>query len=406
MADHDHPNERSGEQVRGDERLALQTRLRHGLEAVALSLLILMLMYVILRELAGILRPLLIAGFLCYLFVPAHRWLVRHKVPSILAYLLIAGMVLGTSYGVATMTYRSIERMSKDLPTYAGKLQTAREEAVAALKQKFSRLVHEVHRTDTGPASLSATDAASSGPASADWNRAGSSEPSAAAPDESQYRLFSIDQLTALGRSGVETFVGLFTSMFVVVVFMVFLLAEMAGMEKRVASAFGTDKAGQILEVTRKINAAVTQYIAVKTFTSLLLAAATTVILALFGVQYAVLWGILTFFANFVPYIGSMIAVALPILMAYVQFAALLPAVELLAILTVCQLAIGYAVEPRMIGRKLGVSPLMILLSLAFWGFLWGVPGMILSAPLIVTVKIILENIEPTRPLAKLMSSG
>ncbi len=401
-----HPAEGPGKQARGDDPLALQTRLRHGLEAVALSLLILMLMYVILRELAGIFRPLLIAGFLCYLFVPAHRWLVRHKVPSVLAYLLIAGIVLGTSYGVATMTYRSIERMSRDLPAYAGKLQAAREEAVATFKQKFSRLLHEVRPADTGSAGVPATAAASTGPASADPNPAGPTESAAPEPNESQYRLFSTDQLTALGRSGIEAFVGIFTSMFVVVVFMVFLLAEMAGMEKRVAGAFGTDKAEQILEVTRKINAAVTQYIAVKTFTSLLLAAATTVILALFGVQYAVLWGILTFFANFVPYIGSMVAVALPILMSYVQYGMLLPAVELLAILTVCQLAIGYAVEPKMIGRKLGVSPLMILLSLAFWGFLWGVPGMVLSAPLIVTVKIILENIEPTRPLAKLLSSG
>ncbi len=121
--------------------------------------------------------------------------------------------------------------------------------------------------------------------------------------------------------------------------------------------------------------------------------------------EYAVLWGILTFFANFVPYIGSMFAVALPILMAYVQFDSLILPITLLIILTTGQMVVGYLIEPRMIGRKLGVSPLMILLSLAFWGLLWGVPGMVLSAPLIVTVKIVLENIEQTRPIAMMMSS-
>ena len=397
-------HESSSDGLNDDNGFSAQARLRQGLTIVALSLLTLMLTYVILQELADILRPLLIAAFLCYLFVPAHRWLVRHKLPSILAYLLISGVVLGISYGVATMTFRSIGQMSKDLPTYVQKLQTAAEHATLGVKEKLSSLLgdHLSASRNTGRATTSTAAVAATSTAPSEESKLSSTS---RAPRESQFRLISTDQLISLGRSGVETSLGLFTSMFVVVVFMLFLLAEVAGFERRIVSAFGAEKAAHIHKVTSKINTAISQYIAVKTFTSLLIGLTTTGILYFFGVQYAVLWGILTFLANFVPYIGSMVAVALPILMAFVQFGTLIIPLTLLVLLTIGQMIIGYAIEPRMIGRKLGVSPLMILLSLAFWGLLWGVPGMILSAPLIVTVKIILENIEQTRPIATMMST-
>lgn len=403
MSRSNHGHEGNADGVDGGNGTSAQARLRQGLTVVALSLLILMLSYLILQELADILRPLLIAAFLCYLFVPGHRWLVRHKIPSVLAYLVITAVVLGASYGVASMTFRSIGKMSKDLPTYVQKLQWATERATADFKQKLAGIVsgHPLHsRRPATSAAAAPTDS----PAAAEH----APEAPASTPTtgrESQYRLISTNQLIALSRSGFEAFLGLFTSMFVVAVFMLFLLAEVAGFERRIVSAFGGERADHVLAVTKKINTAVAQYIRVKTFTSVILGGGTTGILWFFGVEYAVLWGILTFFANFVPYIGSMFAVALPILMAYVQFDSLILPITLLITLTTSQMAVGYLIEPRMIGRRLGVSPLMILLSLAFWGLLWGVPGMVLSAPLIVTVKIVLENIEQTRPIAMMMSS-
>lgn len=403
MSRSNHGHEGSADGVDGGNGTSAQARLRQGLTVVALSLLILMLSYLILQELADILRPLLIAAFLCYLFVPGHGWLVRHKIPSVLAYLVITAVVLGASYGVASMTFRSIGKMSKDLPTYVQKLQWATERATTDFKQKLAGIVsgHPLH-------SRRPTTSAAAAPAGSPATAEQAFDAPASTPTtgrESQYRLISTNQLIALSRSGFEAFLGLFTSMFVVAVFMLFLLAEVAGFERRIVSAFGAERADHVLAVTKKINTAVAQYIRVKTFTSFILGVGTTGVLWFFGIEYAVLWGILTFFANFVPYIGSMFAVALPILMAYVQFDSLILPITLLIILTTGQMVVGYLIEPRMIGRKLGVSPLMILLSLAFWGLLWGVPGMVLSAPLIVTVKIVLENIEQTRPIAMMMSS-
>jgi predicted PurR-regulated permease PerM len=173
-----------------------------------------------------------------------------------------------------------------------------------------------------------------------------------------------------------------------------------------VAYAFGDERGQEIMRIAGSINAAVSKYLAVKTFTSFLTALLSVLVLAAFGVKYAVLWAILTFFANFIPYIGSMVAVALPIAMSFVQFPdALYKPIVVLVLLTLVQQLIGSVIEPRLIGKKLGVSPLIILLSLAFWGMLWGIPGMILSAPLVVSIKIILENIEYTRSIARLCSN-
>ncbi|HSW45568.1 MAG TPA: AI-2E family transporter, partial [Phycisphaerae bacterium] len=366
-----------------------QVRLRQGLTVAALSLLIMMLCYLILRELTSILQPLMIAMFLCYLFVPAHYWLVRCHIPSLVAHTLVVGVVLLISYTVANMTYRSISEMSKDLPSYVVKFEDITDRIALDIRTRFHEMLR--HRDDkeedgaagpagpTGDATRSAEAATS--PANATTRPGGSARAPEAEP--ARLQIISADRVIALGRSGVEAFVGVFTSALVVAVYLIFLLAEAAGFRRRVAGAFGTERAERILAVTDKINKAVAQYILVKTLTSLLIGGITLGILWAFGIQYAALWAILTFLANFIPYIGSMFAVALPILMSVIQFGNMGTPATLLGLLTIAQCLIAYFVEPRLVGRKLGVSPLMILLSLAFWGFLWGIPGMILSAPLI-----------------------
>ena len=160
------------------------------------------------------------------------------------------------------------------------------------------------------------------------------------------------------------------------------------------------------MSVVHKINVAVAKYITVKTFVSALIGMLSGFILLMFNVQYALLWGVLTFFANFVPYIGSLFAVAVPIGLSFIQYHDD-PQVPIIiaVLLIVSQQLTGSFLEPRLLGERLGISPIMILLSLAFWGYLWGVPGMILSSPLVVSIKIILENIPQTRPIARLISN-
>jgi len=129
-------------------------------------------------------------------------------------------------------------------------------------------------------------------------------------------------------------------------------------------------------------------------------------VLAVFGVPFVVMWGILTFLFNFIPYLGSLVATLAPLVVCLLEFSDRLWIVLIVAVLLVLiQQVLGVYLEPRLMGRRLGVSPLLILLSLSFWGVLWGVVGMILAVPLLMVFKIVLDNIPETRPLATLMSS-
>ena len=127
---------------------------------------------------------------------------------------------------------------------------------------------------------------------------------------------------------------------------------------------------------------------------------------AAFGVEFAVMWGVLIFRFNFIPYLGSLVAVSLAIVLSFLQYAEEPWKPRLLTLLLLLvQRVVDNFIEPRLTGQKLGLSPLIVLLSLAFWGWLWGVVGMILAVPLTVIGKIVLENIRETKPLATLISN-
>ena len=158
------------------------------------------------------------------------------------------------------------------------------------------------------------------------------------------------------------------------------------------------------MDVAASINEAIAEYIAVKTFVSIVAGILSMAVLAVFRLDFYVTWGLLIFLLNYIPYLGSLVAVALPIGLAFIQLG-IWQGIVIAGLLVAIQQAIGTFIEPRMAGSKLGVSPLLILLSLSFWGVVWGIPGMILAVPLLVTIKIILFNIPETRPLAVLMSN-
>ena len=128
-------------------------------------------------------------------------------------------------------------------------------------------------------------------------------------------------------------------------------------------------------------------------------------VLLVFGVDFAILWAILIFLLNFIPYLGSLVALAPPILLAFLQFDEVWRGFAVTGLLIGVQLFTGQYLEPHLAGRKLNLSPLLIILALAFWGYLWGPVGMILAVPLTVVCKIILDNIPETKPVGTLMSN-
>ncbi|MCA9434589.1 MAG: AI-2E family transporter, partial [Candidatus Omnitrophica bacterium] len=154
----------------------------------------------------------------------------------------------------------------------------------------------------------------------------------------------------------------------------------------------------------------VNRYIGIKTTVSALTGLLVWLSLVLIGVDFPVLWGILAFLLNYVPNIGSIIAAVPPILLAFIQFGtdeSILPAqaIGTAVLFLVVNLTVGNVIEPRVMGKGVGLSTLVVFVSLVFWGWVLGPVGMLLSVPLTMTVKIALGSSESTKWLAILLDS-
>ncbi len=155
------------------------------------------------------------------------------------------------------------------------------------------------------------------------------------------------------------------------------------------------------------IGAMVRGYITIKTVMNLAVAAISYVILRSLGVEFAGFWTLLIFLLNYIPIVGSIAAVTATVLFILVQpGGGLNTAILALALLVAAEQAMSSGLEPRLMGKSLNLSPLVILLSLSVWGTLWGFAGALLAVPITVTLMIILSQFEPTRPVAVLMSSS
>ncbi len=125
---------------------------------------------------------------------------------------------------------------------------------------------------------------------------------------------------------------------------------------------------------------------------------------AIFGIKFAVLWGFLAFLLNYIPYIGSFGAVIFPIVLSFFQFPhSYIPLVAALSLLII-QLVMGSYLDPEMMGNRFNLSPILIIVSLFFWSYVWGAVGAFLAVPIVAIIKIVVQNIESYKFIAVLMS--
>lgn len=206
-----------------------------------------------------------------------------------------------------------------------------------------------------------------------------------------------------------EQFVGAFQSIagntFQVLAYLTFLLLERRMFDRKLSLLFSNPGREQAVRATLKtIGGKIETYVLVKTGISLLNAVLSYIVLLLFGIDFAGFWALLVFVLNYIPYIGSPIAMLFPTFLALLQFGSLLMAVFVLGSLWAIQAFVENFIEPRITGRTLNLSPLVMIVSLSVWGSIWGIPGMILSVPLMVMIMITLSQFPKTRPVAIVMS--
>jgi len=217
--------------------------------------------------------------------------------------------------------------------------------------------------------------------------------------------LFAQINLQRLLGSMVVSVSSIVASVFIVLLYATFLLLEQRTFTEKL-SKLSTDPRGvqRILDVTSDINRRVGSYLALKTMISILLGVVCWAIMAFFGLEFAPFWAALITLLNFVPYIGSLLAVLFPVVMSVVQFENLGTVLWLLMSLTLAQFVIGNFIDPYLMGNSLNLSPFAILVSLAIWTELWGIPGAFLAVPLTAVIAIVLSSFRETRPIAVMLS--
>jgi AI-2 transport protein TqsA len=193
----------------------------------------------------------------------------------------------------------------------------------------------------------------------------------------------------------------------VVFLYATFLMVERRAFEGKLANLSSDPKrVARIRDVIGTINRRIGSYLALKTLLSLLLGVVSYVVMRLFGLEFAALWAVLAGFLNFVPYIGSVLGVLFPVLMTVVQFEDLRIILMMLASLSAAQFVIGNFLDPYVMGSSLNLSPFAILISLAVWSELWGVPGAFLAVPITAIITIVFSEFPGTRPIAVLLSKN
>jgi AI-2 transport protein TqsA len=210
-------------------------------------------------------------------------------------------------------------------------------------------------------------------------------------------------QAIALRLLGGLTSLGL--TLFLVVIYAGFLLGERRRFPAKLAAAFPHGEQAELTgRIIRDVNRKIGDYLAVKTAINVVLGTISFVILWGMGVDFALFWAVVIALFNYIPYLGSITGVALPVVLSLAQFGSLGTTALLGTLLIAAQTYVGNVLEPRVIGRQLNLSPFVILVALAIWTSIWGLPGAILAIPLTAMIAIICGAFESTRFVSALLA--
>lgn len=185
---------------------------------------------------------------------------------------------------------------------------------------------------------------------------------------------------------------------------LIFIMPGINKISYRISKAF-PENSLRINKVITNITEQIQRYIIVKSIISFITGVLTFIICFLFGVKYSLLWGLIAFLLNYIPYIGSIIAVALPVTLAFFQFPTIIKPLFLLISLIIIQNILGGILEPKFQSHGSNLSSIVIFTSLLIWGYIWGIAGIFLAVPIMSAFNVVCQNIELLRPITYLIGA-
>ncbi len=329
----------------------------------------------VLRELSSIFIPLIIAYFLFFVFSPINHFFKKWKIPLFLITILDLAFILFAVWIISAFLIDTFSRFGESLPEYAEKLNRLVSSAAVSLRI-----------------------------------------------DDPYLKNFSIQN--AIGNIDYKSYAGgIFSSTFsllgsvlFIVFFFVFVLSGHETIYQALKRRFPvqndnppdkpSEGEGRVTETFNKITAQIQKYIISKFLINLAAGFTGYVVLGWIGLDFPLIWGVFIFLFNFIPAIGSAIALVLPVLMALVQYESTGIPILILIVIILMQSVFFNVIEPMVIGRRLNLNPLLILISVLVWGYIWGIIGMLLAVPLTAIINIVISNSDSKNMnfLADLMS--
>ncbi len=341
------------------------------LKVISHALVIATITIVALQTLQEVLMPLFIALGLYLVLKPGANWLEKEGVPPLMGHTIMLLFLTLVIVSTAFFAWMQIDgfldddaRIEEYNQSFGEILQNGT--SMPGLGESF-QMAHDNWMNGTGMAGVA------------------------------QGMGFSAD-----GMGGVVT--SSFSTGLMVLFILMFVIFEASLLPGRINAAFPGDSLGRFDAVSKKVSEGVNTYIVVKTGVSFGTGACAGIIMLLFGIDLWFVWALLTFLLNYIPYIGSLMATVPPILLAALAMGLGGMFAVFVVLLLLNQQVWGNVIETKWSGTALDVSPVLLIIVTTFAFWLWGIIGMVVSIPYMMVVKIILENIERTRPLAVLMS--
>lgn len=309
-----------------------------------------------------VLVPLTVSAFLAVLTAPLVLYLKKHRVPPWFGVPLVVLLTLVGFAGVAGLVLGSLNTFIQEVPSY--------QERILSMLSSVTTVVDGwgFHFTI-----------------------------------ESVAQMIQPAAVMRIAGNALSEIADLLSNSFLVLLTTIFVLFEALVLPDKIRDALGDPEAdlSQGIRMVARIKA----YVVIKTSTSLATGGLIGMILQFMGIDFALLWGLLAFLLNFVPNVGSIIAAIPAVLIALIQLGPA-AAIGTAAVFIVVNTIIGSLIEPRIMGQRLNLSPLVVFVCLLFWGWLWGPIGMLLSVPLTMAIRIMLEGNPNTRPFAVLMAGA
>jgi len=319
-------------------------------------------LFLVLKTLQSFLRPFALAIILTLLMMPLVRFSKKRNIPfSITALFLIIVLVFSVSWAGSILSTEA-SKVDKTLPIHksASKIQ----EIISKLEIGGNKLNIENY---LNPGNIRSV-------------------------------------VTSTIKSLLQAILAIFSELFLAIIFLIFLIPSYDHILRNLSTIMGKSKINKVRSALLQTEKSIRDYLYTKSLISTGTAVISVSILYFFGVDFLVIFALLFFTLNFIPNVGSFIAVALTLLYYVIIFGVNLNLIWLGALLIAVQVIFGNIIEPKFAGNKLELSPIVILLSLFVWFWVWGIVGMILAIPITSILKIIFNHINSTKHIAKMMS--